>query len=103
MNLAVGLGRSSRFAGGIRRATGSAAVRADGIELLTSARLESVPSLEVAQLLRYWPQRLEEGHDLGQHSANMAGLAVRMLVMVIGPDWHAGSAGLRRTAAAADW
>ena len=29
-DLAVGLGRSSRFAGGIRRATGSGAVRADG-------------------------------------------------------------------------
>jgi hypothetical protein len=33
--------------------------------------------LEVAQLLRYWPQRLEEGYDLGQQSTNMAGLAVR--------------------------
>src|SRR5512147_3278995 len=38
---------------------------------------DSVPSLEVAQLLRYRPERPEEGHDLGQHSANMAGLAVR--------------------------
>src|SRR5512144_1161001 len=38
---------------------------------------DSAPSLEVAQLLRYWPQRREEGHDLGQHSADMAGLAVR--------------------------
>jgi len=31
VNLAVDLGRSSRFAGGIRRAMGSAAVRAGGL------------------------------------------------------------------------
>jgi hypothetical protein len=33
--------------------------------------------LEVGQLLRLWSQRVEEDGNLGQHSANVAGLAVR--------------------------